>query len=678
MKGCFILLMMLWSIRSAAFMATDTLTCNDEMLSHELDTVQVRGHRVNTPLTGTISNTMKWNMEFMNTLPKILGNADPIHYAQLLPGIQTCNEYDSGLYIQGCDQSQNYVTISGAPLYNVQHMFGFFSIFNASHFSDMAFTTSRHSASFPNRLGGELDMDLSDSIPANVNGELSVGVMSSQATVRLPVSTHSALFVSARAAYLNLLYGHWLKTEGSQMKYFFDDFNITYMSRLSENDDIHINAYYGNDDVKLTDVGYQADCVLKWGNSLLSADWNHSHHNILIHNTAYYTCYHNRLSIIEGNQYFELPSSIGEFGLKSVLTANGVKTGVEVALRTVLPQSPKMESTYQIGQPAQQTEHTQEYSVFFDYGHEILKPEIRMNAGVRASLYYSFDHSTFYSFDPSLTLAYQTSRNSTFSISCGTQHQYISQTGFSSIGLPTEFWYSACRAHRPQSSYYVSASYDISFKSEMFHLTSEIYYKRLFRQEEYDGNMIDMLTDTYRFDDQLLKGNGYNAGVNVMLSKRKGRVTGWLSYSYGLSRRRFDRAELQSIYPASHERPHEFNVVTTYHCRQWEFGGTLVFASGTPFTSTKSFYIINNHVVSQFNSYNGDRLNPYFRIDLSINYNIKNTLQKKSAINLSFYNLTMHRNDLFYRFKVYKGRYAYKPFHFVLDILPSISYYIKF
>jgi hypothetical protein len=668
---------MLWSMRSAAFVVTDTLARRDIMPSHELDSVQVWGHRITAPFTGTVSHTLRWNTDFMNILPKIMGNADPVHYAQFLPGIQTCNEYDSGLYIQGCDPSQNYVTISGAPIYNVQHLLGFFSIFNASHFSDVAFTTSRHSASFPNRLGGELDMELPDSLPVRANGEVTFGVMSSQGTVRLPVSSHSALFVSARAAYLDLLYGRWLNVEGSRMRYFFDDYNVTWLSRFA-GDDFRLNAYLGKDHVKITDTGYQSDFSLKWGNTLLSADWDHRRRGIQIHTTAYYTRYHNGLDIMQEEQYFKLPSSTGELGLKSSLSSGGLKAGVEMALRAVLPQSPERKSSFRIGQPVQETEHTREYSAFVDYTHEILIPEMTVEGGVRASVYRSFDYILFGSVDPLLTLNFQTSGYSTLSFSCGTQHQYISQTGFSSIGLPTDFWYSACSAHRPQYSYDVSAAYDVGFDSERYHLITELFYKRLFRQEEYVGNMMDMLTDTYRFDDQLEEGKGYNAGFNLMLSKRRGAITGWLSYAYGRSRRRFDGGGLQGWYPTNHERPHEFNAVATWHYRRWDFGSTLVFASGTPFTSVKSFYLVNNHIISQFNRYNGDRLSPYFRWDVSVNYYFRNTSRRKSAVNLSLYNLTMHRNDLFYRFKIYNGRYAYKALHFILHVMPSISYYIKF
>lgn len=657
----------------------DSLSHNSVMLFHKLDTILVRGHRINIPLSGTISNTLKWDMHFMNTLPKILGNADPIHYAQLLPGIQTCNEYDAGLYIQGCDQSQNYVTISSVPLYGVQHLLGFFSIFNSSHFSDMAFTTSRHSASFPNRLGGELDMELPDSVYDITNGELSIGVMSSQGTIRIPVSRNSGLLISARSAYLNLLYKQWLNIDGSHIKYSFGDYNITYLLKPSPRDEIQINTYYGNDNTNITDDGYQADFSLKWGNSLFSTNWNHKFNHIDLRTIAYYTYYHNKFYVKENNQFLKLPSAIGEFGFKSTLFINNLIVGTEIALRNVLPQNPITESTYQIDYPNQIRQKTKEISFFIDYNHNILDSNFKLNVGIRSTFYHDYNNSSFVSADPSVTITDMISDCSNLSISFGTQHQYISQTGFSSIGLPTEFWYSTNNIHKPQNSQYVSASYNISLMHDMYNITSEVYYKRLFNQEEYNGNIMDILTHTYDFNDQILSGSGYNIGINLMLSKRKGPITGWLSYAYSISKRRFKSDELKNLYPSNHDRPHEFNLVSTYNYHnKLELGGTLVFASGTPFTSTKDFYLINNHIVSQFNEHNSNRLSPYFRIDLSINYYIKNTKTKQQAINISFYNVTMHKNDIFYRLKIYKGQYAYKPFHFVLDILPSISYYIKF
>jgi outer membrane receptor protein involved in Fe transport len=177
----------------------------------------------------------------------------------------------------------------------------------------------------------------------------------------------------------------------------------------------------------------------------------------------------------------------------------------------------------------------------------------------------------------------------------------------------------------------------------------------------------------------LLHGQGYNYGLNLLIEKRKGRLTGWLSYSWGRAMRRFSDERLQDWYPASHERPHELNAVATYRLdKHWSFGGTYVFASGTPFTAPRKFYLFNSNLVSVFGEHNAQRLKPYMRLDASVNYDFREHKGRRSGINVSFYNLTMYSNDIHYRLKIYNDRFAAKPFRFLLKVMPSVNYYYHF
>ena len=127
-------------IFSFIFFVCFFLKAETDTLSLILNDVDVTAKRVTSPLKGKTSETMILDMGMMHDLPKILGNADPMRFTQMLAGVQTCSEYDSGLRIQGCDNAHNYVSVSDVPLYNVSHLLGFFSIFNPSHFSDMHFS----------------------------------------------------------------------------------------------------------------------------------------------------------------------------------------------------------------------------------------------------------------------------------------------------------------------------------------------------------------------------------------------------------------------------------------------------------------------------------------------------------------------------------------------------------
>lgn len=105
--------------------------------SVSLDSVLVKGYRYSSAIKSNPDGSMIWDMQRMDNLPQILGNADPIHYAQMLPGIQTNAEYTSGIHIQGCDNSHNHITLGGVPIYNVNHLLGFFSTFNSTHFPSL-------------------------------------------------------------------------------------------------------------------------------------------------------------------------------------------------------------------------------------------------------------------------------------------------------------------------------------------------------------------------------------------------------------------------------------------------------------------------------------------------------------------------------------------------------------
>ena len=135
--------------------------------------------------------------------------------------MQPHSAYDAGLHIKGCDNSHNYVYLGGAPVYNAAHLLGFFSIFNGGNFTEMSLQKCLVSASLPNRLGGRVDMltptwlAAEDSLPAGAaHGELSVRPLSSQGTLRLPIGKRSLLLLSARSAYLNLLYSKWVEVDG--------------------------------------------------------------------------------------------------------------------------------------------------------------------------------------------------------------------------------------------------------------------------------------------------------------------------------------------------------------------------------------------------------------------------------------------------------------------------------
>ena len=165
-----------------------------------LDSVVVSAWQNRSSLQ-TIHGGYEWDMGVMHILPKFLGNADPIRHSQVLPGIQTNNEYSGGLHVEGCDNQHNTYSINGVPLYNVSHILGFFSAFNPAHYSLMSLTKSPQDAAADNRLGATLDMQLANQLSDTVSIDADVGLISSQGTLGIPLGKKTNLRLSARTSY---------------------------------------------------------------------------------------------------------------------------------------------------------------------------------------------------------------------------------------------------------------------------------------------------------------------------------------------------------------------------------------------------------------------------------------------------------------------------------------------
>lgn len=647
---------------------------------YSLDTLHVTAKYNSSYLRGGANESLHWDMEMLHYLPQLLGNSDPMHYAQLLPGVQTCSEYNSGLYIQGCDNAHNLVSIDDVPIYNASHLLGFFSVFNASHFPKMFFSKNAQSSSISNRLGGVLSMQSPDSILIKNSTEYTIGPMSVQGSLRLRLSDKASLFVSLRSAYLNLLYGKWMKVDENSFKYDFSDINMTYLYSPNIRNKIKIDLYMGYDRASLNENSFRAQNDLKWHNEKLSLTWNYDNKfNLEIEQTFYVTNYQNNYKLKQRELLFSLPSSITDYAYKGVLKHKNLLLGTDLIYHDIQPQNPNIEGVFNISAGNQPKQSAIESALFVDYDRRF-SDEWAMRAGARYT-YYTCDGVSFSSLDPMLTIGLSSQFIGNIHFNFRIQHQYLFQTGFSNMGLPTEFWFGADNKFFPQSSCSFSLAYDVPLLRNDYHFYVELFHKRLANQVEYNGTILDFLTTTYSLDNTLLKGKGVNYGINVMLNKVTGKLTGWVSYTCGRALRRYKDENYPKCYPANHERIHELNVAATYqHNSRFSSGIALVYASGTPFTSPKYIYWLGNQFAFEYGEHNASRLKPYFRLDLSVNYNFVKTKTQVMGINFSVYNATSTSNDLYYRFSYNekKKSFAYKPTRFIVDIMPSISIYHRF
>lgn len=653
-------------------------------LVYSIDTVDVSASKNISPLRGSGTGQIILNMDYLESLPKFMGNTDPLGVARMLPGVRTSNEYDGRLNIDGGGNEHNVLSLSGVPLYNVNHLLGFFSTFIPSHYESMSLSLAPNTAQSPNRIGGELVFyPAEDSIAGTLSGELSVGLLSTQGTVKVPIGRHSILTLSLRDSYINLLYSKWLNTEGLNMNYSFFDSNITWTCYLNDRNTLTADAYWGADKVQFDNDTYLADIGFKWGNNAEALHWTHKNRarTLILKQTLYRTEHRNRFEIRHEDLSMNMPTGITDYGYMLKMNYKQLSMGGVAMSHTTQIQSPVIAGTYKATKMKPEHQNNWECSAYVDYTCS-LSDLFSLTLGVRGNFFF-MDKSSFRSIDPSMTIAYRNEDNGLdISLNLTQRHQNLFQTGVTDYGLPIEFWFTANKDHKPQYMRGLTLSGSAPLFNGGYSLSASAYYRLLYNQLDYYGSLIDFLSTDYSLYDHLIKGEGRNYGVDVMLTKNTGNLLGWISYSYGRALRNFSAAGVEGWYPARHERRHELDLLLTYKTgKRWEPSCTFVAADGTPFTAPEYFYLINYNVFARYGEYNANRLRPYMRMDLSVNIELNHrnrSFIKEHGLSVSAYNVLCRNNDISYQMKIYDDKIYYNHISFVSTVLPTISYYCKF
>ncbi|MCR5002925.1 MAG: hypothetical protein K5984_01005 [Bacteroidales bacterium] len=644
-----------------------------DSLFREIDSTTVWAKRREGHMKAKSGGALSLEMKQMDLLPKILGTADPMHYATLLPGVQTASEMDGSVHILGSENAHNNIALGNVPIYGASHLLGLFSVFNSDHFESMDYNQNAKAVS---RLGGELKMVLQKKIPEKMSLSASLGPVATQATIGLPAGEKCAVFLSGRRSFLNLMYSGILSADNMNLEYGFTDLNATVLCRPTKKDIIQVNGYFGQDDAAILSEAYTITSDMGWGNKAASADWT----RYTVYGKLTQSLYATTFSF-DGNLSFEsmsiaLPSSLESYGYKVDATIGGLNLIGDIIYHKASPQAPSNTGSYIADS---EPEHQKGWESLLGASYRI-RPLLNLSAEAGLSVPAFFtDYKNYVFLDPALSITYHMYEKGKLSLNTGFRHQMLFQTGFSDLGLPVEFWFLAGEHSDPQSSAYITLDYSRSLGHGAWDLTVNAYFKHLDNQIDYDGTAFDLISASYDLDDVLLKGRGNNFGANIMLTRNVGPVTGWISYSFGKALRRFPELSETEWYPANHERTHELDAVATYTRGKWDFGGTLVLASGNPFTPAEYVYLFAKQILVNYGEHNSDRLPMYARLDLSANWNCFKTRLGEGGINFSLYNAFGNPNIYAYtiHFSNTKDGFTYQARKSFMRFLPSISIYFK-
>ncbi|NQU80433.1 MAG: TonB-dependent receptor, partial [Bacteroidetes bacterium] len=268
--------------------------------SIELQEVTITDKSVQSKVRSTQMSKVEIPVKTIKNLPVLLGEVDIIKTIQLLPGVQSGSEGASGLYVRGGGPDQNLVLLDGVPVYNVNHLFGFFSVFNADAINTVSLTKGGFPARYGGRLSSVLDIRMKEGNTKEIKGEGSVGIISSKLAIEGPIIKDKTSFiVSGRRTYIDILsypvqYFIAKSEDIDKLRagYYFYDLNAKINHKFSDKSRLYLSSYMGNDKVYtvIKDISYdfkeENKFKLRWGNITSALRWNYIINNKLFSNTT--------------------------------------------------------------------------------------------------------------------------------------------------------------------------------------------------------------------------------------------------------------------------------------------------------------------------------------------------------------------------------------------------------
>lgn len=629
---------------------------------------------------GEHAGSIRWDMKRMKRLAHVLGSADPLRLAQLLPGVATNNDYTSGLHIQGCEAGHNRLLIDGLPVYNAAHLLGLFSSVTPSHFQTMHLKANAHPASAESTLGGILAFEPVDSIVERVHLNTTLSFMQSEGTLTLPLGSKATLRCSGRGSYLNALYGGLLETDDFGLRYGLKDYTATLSVRPNRRHRLSATFYAGHDRLKLHETSLQGAGRLGWGNRGGAVSWKQAApKGINRELRLYYSHAYNRLNLAMTGITLRERSRANEAGVaeKWAWRASGrlaLEGGLSATYYHFAPLQIDAQSAFIGNLERQPHERAGEAAAFVSSRWQPWR-HTEVEAGVRWSALRG--RRTFWGVDPRLTLRRNLGERTRLMFHYGHYRQNVRNVKLSSGGLPVDYY--ALTSLRPQTAHSFVLGASHTGRNRAFSLEVALYFKLLKHQAEFGGSIFDLATSPQSVNEALLKGDGRNYGLNVMLRRDAGRVTGWVSYAVGRAERRFAQLGGTRRFNAANDRRHDLAVVVDGRLtKRLSAGANFVYASGLPYTRAERIYIINTMPVCEYGSYNGANLPPVHRLDLSLTWQLGDLKKRtKHELNVSVYNVYARRNVLFRYFSTDKADFHSSVYSFC-RCLPSVGYSLNF
>ncbi|GAB3540165.1 TonB-dependent receptor [Spirosoma fluminis] len=712
---------------------TKTVTLTDRNLrldlelkeeGKQLQEVVVSTKREDDNVKNIEMSVNKIDVKTLQRIPALLGEVDVVRSIQLLPGVSTVGEGATGFNVRGGSIDQNLVLLDEAPVYNSSHLFGFFSVFNPDAVKDVKLIKGGIPANYGGRIASILDVRLKEGNAKKPELNGGIGLIFSRLSYERPLfKGRGSFIVAARRSYADVLAQPFLNKDLRGSKFYFYDLTAKGNYRINDKNTVFLSGYLGRD-------VFGADFGFNWGNTTLSARWNHVFSDkLFLNTTAYYSNYDYSLDSDlkrkpeNANDYFRTNSRIVDYSIKPdfslFLGKSTITFGGQSILHDFQPGTATAASSGDVRTFGLSNKYGLENALYIGNEQQV-SPKLQLQYGLRYSLFsyigpgqaYTFSTAspaglrrpltsirsyeqgdvieTYGNWEPRFSAKYELSGNSSLKLSYNRLAQYIHLVSNTSASTPLDIWTPSTNNIKPQIGDQVAAGFFKNFGGSVngsgseFEASVEVYYKWLQNQIDYIDGARLILNQFLEGD--LLSGKGRAYGAEFYVKRNTGVVNGWISYTLAKTERQVTAINNGDWFPTRFDKRHTLTSVLLFdppQAKRWNFSATFTLASGTPATFPTNRFEYGGFVGQVINGRNNYRIPAYHRLDLAATLQGRRRPGKRKDDNwvFSVYNVYARKNP----FSVFFQPNTDSPrvteairYSIFATVIPSITYNFKF
>ena len=658
-------------------------------------------------------------VEELKTIPTAFGELDVIKVVQALPGVKTMGEASSGLNVRGGSTDQNLIQFNNGTVYNPTHLFGFFSAFNGSIVQDMELYKGSIPAKFGGRISSVLDINSRKGNKEKYQRELSLGLLTSSMSLEGPIKKNKTSFLlSGRTTYSDWMLGLLPEKSGYKNgKAGFWDANMVLSHQFSQKDNLYLSGYYSHDRFNFIE-----NEKYSYANANASLQWVHLFDdNFRMGTTVGYDHYDYATKNYQNeNDAYKMGFDINQYFLKLDFTHEQLQNhkmdwGLSALMYDINPGDIQPHGNASLYTPKTlQKEKALEAALYLNEEWDIT-PKFTASLGARYSFFNAFGPRTYNTYadgelpstqnmtgsetkdgslktyhGPEFRIGLRYAFTDDFSIKAGvnTMRQYIHKVSNTMVMSPTDTWKLSDMYIEPQTGVQYSLGFYKNFMGGDLEASIEGYYKTIDNYLDYRSGAQLLMND--HLETEVLPTEGRAYGVEFMLKRPKGKLNGWISYTYSKTELRqsdpriADPVNDGTWYPAEYDKPHDFKLVGNYQFTQrYSTSLNVDYSTGRPQTMPVSQYYDQTIGATTFfySERNGVRIPDYFRVDLSFNIKPTHRLTAKTHtfFTIGVYNLLGRKNvySIYFQNEGDEGMKGYKMSIFGAPI-PYASFNIKF